>query len=225
MPSRRPSSIPWGRSAPWDSCQRGPAFRASRSAGTAVLRVPQGPCVMGPRARAAVRTHSAPSDLECPLRLIAGFPSGGWPWGLSITCSLALLPPQRTLLPRPSEHQSHNVCSFSILSNSSVTGKHAGSPASRFPGRCPIFGNGRCWCPRFFAGHPVHLYVPSVPRARGCHAWAPGGQARTPGGWWYAAGVWCRRGPGSRKCSGSHGRRGGVTHAPCLAPRVRSHTP
>ncbi|XP_050630152.1 protein cramped-like isoform X7 [Macaca thibetana thibetana] len=29
---------------------------------------------------------------------------------------------QRTLLPRPSENQSHNVCSFSILSNSSVTG-------------------------------------------------------------------------------------------------------
>nr|XP_058892867.1 protein cramped-like isoform X5 [Kogia breviceps] len=29
---------------------------------------------------------------------------------------------QRTLLPRPSENQSHNVCSFSILSNSSITG-------------------------------------------------------------------------------------------------------
>ncbi|XP_020024894.1 protein cramped-like isoform X4 [Castor canadensis] len=30
---------------------------------------------------------------------------------------------QRTLLPRPSENQSHNVCSFSILSNSPIAGK------------------------------------------------------------------------------------------------------
>lgn len=35
---------------------------------------------------------------------------------------------QRTLLPRPSEHQSHNVCSFSILSNSSVTGRGSFRP-------------------------------------------------------------------------------------------------
>ncbi|XP_030654198.1 protein cramped-like isoform X4 [Nomascus leucogenys] len=35
---------------------------------------------------------------------------------------------QRTLLPRPSENQSHNVCSFSILSNSSVTGRGSFRP-------------------------------------------------------------------------------------------------
>ncbi|XP_074237880.1 protein cramped-like isoform X3 [Saimiri boliviensis] len=35
---------------------------------------------------------------------------------------------QRTLLPRPSENQSHNVCSFSILSNSSITGRGSFRP-------------------------------------------------------------------------------------------------
>ncbi|XP_075420620.1 protein cramped-like isoform X1 [Tenrec ecaudatus] len=35
---------------------------------------------------------------------------------------------QRTLLPRPSESQAHNVCSFSVLSNSSVTGRGAFRP-------------------------------------------------------------------------------------------------
>ncbi|KAF5913776.1 hypothetical protein HPG69_002638 [Diceros bicornis minor] len=35
---------------------------------------------------------------------------------------------QRTLLPRPSESQAHNVCSFSILSNSSVTGRGSFRP-------------------------------------------------------------------------------------------------
>lgn len=188
MPSRRPSGIPWGRLAPWDSCQRGPEFRGSRSAGTAVLRVPQGPCVIGPRTRAAIRTYSTPSDLECPLRLIAGFLSGGWPRGLSITCSLALLPPQRTLLPRPSEHQSHNVCSFSILSNSSVTGKHTGSPASCLPGRLPIFGNGRCWCPRFsedIPAIPISLLSPEPECAR------PGPRRAGADTWWV---VVCSRG-------------------------------
>uniref|UniRef100_A0A2K6EII1 Protein cramped-like n=1 Tax=Propithecus coquereli TaxID=379532 RepID=A0A2K6EII1_PROCO len=43
---------------------------------------------------------------------------------------------QRTLLPRP-ENQSHNVCSFSILSNSSVTGK---GPERPFPSRLGICG-------------------------------------------------------------------------------------
>ncbi|XP_076998369.1 protein cramped-like isoform X2 [Tamandua tetradactyla] len=35
---------------------------------------------------------------------------------------------QRTLLPRPSENQSHNVCSFSILSNSSAAGRGSFRP-------------------------------------------------------------------------------------------------
>ncbi|XP_007937838.1 protein cramped-like [Orycteropus afer afer] len=35
---------------------------------------------------------------------------------------------QRTLLPRPSESQAHSVCSFSILSNSSVTGRGSFRP-------------------------------------------------------------------------------------------------
>ncbi|KAM9584439.1 protein cramped-like [Trichechus inunguis] len=35
---------------------------------------------------------------------------------------------QRTLLPRPSESQAHNVCSFSILSNSSITGRGSFRP-------------------------------------------------------------------------------------------------
>ncbi|KAI5228864.1 protein cramped-like isoform X2 [Manis pentadactyla] len=35
---------------------------------------------------------------------------------------------QRTLLPRPSENQPHSVCSFSILSNSSVTGRGSFRP-------------------------------------------------------------------------------------------------
>lgn len=35
---------------------------------------------------------------------------------------------QRMLLPRPSEGQSHNVCSFSILSNSSLTGRGSFRP-------------------------------------------------------------------------------------------------
>lgn len=35
---------------------------------------------------------------------------------------------QRMLLPRPSESQSHNVCSFSILSNSSITGRGSFRP-------------------------------------------------------------------------------------------------
>ncbi|XP_007528070.2 protein cramped-like [Erinaceus europaeus] len=35
---------------------------------------------------------------------------------------------QRTLLPRPSEHQAHNVCSFSILSNSPITGRGSFRP-------------------------------------------------------------------------------------------------
>ncbi|KAM5130499.1 protein cramped-like isoform 2-T2 [Callospermophilus lateralis] len=35
---------------------------------------------------------------------------------------------QRTLLPRPSENQSHNVCSFSILSNSPVAGRGSFRP-------------------------------------------------------------------------------------------------
>ncbi|XP_053413804.1 protein cramped-like isoform X2 [Nycticebus coucang] len=35
---------------------------------------------------------------------------------------------QRTLLPRPSENQSHNVCSFSIMSNSSITGRGSFRP-------------------------------------------------------------------------------------------------
>ncbi|XP_049624034.1 protein cramped-like isoform X3 [Suncus etruscus] len=35
---------------------------------------------------------------------------------------------QRTLLPRPSESQSHNVCAFSILSNSPVTGRGSFRP-------------------------------------------------------------------------------------------------
>ncbi|XP_045427423.1 protein cramped-like isoform X6 [Pipistrellus kuhlii] len=34
----------------------------------------------------------------------------------------------RTLLPRPSENQSHNVCSFSIMSNSSITGRGSFRP-------------------------------------------------------------------------------------------------
>ncbi|XP_064151403.1 protein cramped-like isoform X1 [Loxodonta africana] len=35
---------------------------------------------------------------------------------------------QRTLLPRPSESQAHNVCSFSILSNSSIAGRGSFRP-------------------------------------------------------------------------------------------------
>ncbi|XP_010618800.1 protein cramped-like isoform X1 [Fukomys damarensis] len=35
---------------------------------------------------------------------------------------------QRTLLPRPSENQSHNVCSFSILSNSPIAGRGSFRP-------------------------------------------------------------------------------------------------
>ncbi|KAM6156093.1 protein cramped-like [Rhynchocyon petersi] len=35
---------------------------------------------------------------------------------------------QRTLLPRPSDSQAHNVCSFSILSNSSITGRGSFRP-------------------------------------------------------------------------------------------------
>ncbi|KAM8779568.1 protein cramped-like isoform 1-T1 [Rhynchonycteris naso] len=35
---------------------------------------------------------------------------------------------QRTLLPRPSENQPHNVCSFSIMSNSSITGRGSFRP-------------------------------------------------------------------------------------------------
>lgn len=48
--------------------------------------------------------------------------------GPSLLPSLLLAPEcgyflQRTLLPRPSESQSHNVCAFSILSNSPITGE------------------------------------------------------------------------------------------------------
>ena len=65
--------------------------------------------------------------------------------------------PQRTLLPRPSENQSHNVCSFSILSNSSVTGGHRGSSGS-FP-----FLAAPTW--RTQASVPVALlsYLPGFP--------------------------------------------------------------
>ena len=92
------------------------------------------------------RDTPCPPCLECPLQPAPGFLSDSWRRRLSIVSLSALLSPQRTLLPRPSEHQSHNVCSFSILSNSSVTGEHSGSLGHFSPlsGMAPVFGNGRC---------------------------------------------------------------------------------
>lgn len=101
---------------------------------------------------------------------------------------LALFPPQRTLLPRPSENQSHNVCSFSILSNSSITGKHW-IPHVSFSfhlsllARGPVFGIGS-WSA--VPGIPLSILSPDTecgsvlgPGCSGgsCGPWTGGAQA------------------------------------------------